>query len=79
MADPTSALVDDHDRFVSDGTYVGDNMASFPSASTFVGSPNLESPAGQATPPVIPPDHPSRTLVLCFDGTGDQYVFSSSD
>ena len=22
-------------------------------------------------PPVIPPEHPSRTLVLCFDGTGD--------
>ena len=22
-------------------------------------------------PPVIPPEHTSRTLVLCFDGTGD--------
>ena len=25
-------------------------------------------------PPCIPPQHPYRTLVVCFDGTGDQYV-----
>ena len=25
-------------------------------------------------PPCIPPQHPYRTLVVCFDGTGDQCV-----
>jgi hypothetical protein len=25
-------------------------------------------------PPSIPTQHPYRTLVVCFDGTGDQYV-----
>jgi uncharacterized protein (DUF2235 family) len=27
----------------------------------------------QSICPVIPPKHDSRTLVLCFDGTGDQF------
>lgn len=22
---------------------------------------------------IVPPEHPARTLVLCFDGTGDQF------
>ena len=30
-------------------------------------------------PPVIPPKHPSRTLVLCFDGTGDQFDADNSN
>ncbi|KAF8157844.1 hypothetical protein B0H34DRAFT_844310 [Crassisporium funariophilum] len=30
-------------------------------------------------PPCIPVDHPFRTLVVCFDGTGDQYVFHNSN
>lgn len=25
--------------------------------------------------PILPPEHDARTLVLCFDGTGDQSVF----
>jgi hypothetical protein len=25
-------------------------------------------------PSIVPPTHSARTLVLCFDGTGDQYV-----
>jgi uncharacterized protein (DUF2235 family) len=24
-------------------------------------------------PSIIPPEHTNRTLVLCFDGTGDQF------
>ncbi|KAG2009454.1 hypothetical protein CC2G_012391 [Coprinopsis cinerea AmutBmut pab1-1] len=32
-----------------------------------------------ACPPVIPPEHPSRTLVLCFDGTGDQFDADNSN
>ncbi|KAJ7912904.1 hypothetical protein B0H13DRAFT_1613010 [Mycena leptocephala] len=29
--------------------------------------------------PVIPPEHPFRTLVLCFDGTGDQFDSDNSN
>ncbi|KAF8586209.1 hypothetical protein K439DRAFT_1387499 [Ramaria rubella] len=32
-----------------------------------------------ATPTVIPPEHPFRTLVLCFDGTGDQFDIDNSN
>ncbi|KAF5377885.1 hypothetical protein D9615_006800 [Tricholomella constricta] len=31
------------------------------------------------TPPTIPPEHPNRTLVLCFDGTGDQFDGDNSN
>lgn len=27
----------------------------------------------------VPPEHKNRTLVLCFDGTGDQWVTLTSD
>ncbi|CAK5266860.1 unnamed protein product [Mycena citricolor] len=30
-------------------------------------------------PGVIPPEHPYRTLVLCFDGTGDQFDADNSN
>ena len=30
-------------------------------------------------PPVIPSKHPNRTLVLCFDGTGDQFDADNSN
>ncbi|KAG5351898.1 hypothetical protein C0989_004619 [Termitomyces sp. Mn162] len=30
-------------------------------------------------PPVIPPNHDHRTLVLCFDGTGDQFDSDNSN
>ena len=30
-------------------------------------------------PSVIPPDHDSRTLVVCFDGTGDQFDADNSN
>ncbi|KAJ7160302.1 hypothetical protein C8R46DRAFT_1194678 [Mycena filopes] len=49
----------------------------------------VAEPASQATstlngsatsaPPIIPPDHPFRTLVLCFDGTGDQFDADNSN
>ncbi|KAJ2913955.1 hypothetical protein MD484_g6460, partial [Candolleomyces efflorescens] len=32
-----------------------------------------------ALPPVIPPSHQHRTLVLCFDGTGDQFDDDNSN
>ena len=30
-------------------------------------------------PPIIPPDHPNRTLVLCFDGTGNEFDADNSN
>jgi hypothetical protein len=30
-------------------------------------------------PPTIPPTHANRTLVLCFDGTGDQFDADNSN
>jgi hypothetical protein len=39
-------------------------------------------PLARRYPPVIPPkgpQHPSRTLVLCFDGTGDQFDADNSN
>ena len=41
-----------------------------PQASTFVNGP----PKPTEVPLVIPPTQQGRTLVLCFDGTGDQSV-----
>lgn len=41
-------------------------------------SPKLSERENSSLPfmasPVVPPTHRARTLVLCFDGTGDQYV-----
>ena len=33
----------------------------------------------RAFPSVIPPDHDNRTLVVCFDGTGDQFDADNSN
>lgn len=46
-----------------------------PQASTFVNGP----PKPTEIPLVIPPTHSARTLVLCFDGTGDQSVTVTSN
>ena len=37
-------------------------------------SANGNPKADSEVPSVVPPTHRSRTLVLCFDGTGDQSV-----
>jgi hypothetical protein len=43
---------------------------------TLVGTSEPPSPA---TNDIIPPKHPYRTLVLCFDGTGDQFDADNSN
>ena len=45
-------------------------------AETLVGVPvvskHTDTPlTDSSTPRIIPPTHPFRTLVVCFDGTGD--------
>ena len=53
----------------------GGTLTSSPQALTFQNSTStngtLDSPL---MPAYIPINHGYRTLVLCFDGTGDQYV-----
>jgi hypothetical protein len=66
-----------------------------PSISPFTGSgiqttvpesPHTQHPTRRegtldprSMPPVIPPTHEHRTLVLCFDGTGDQFDADNSN
>jgi hypothetical protein len=45
-------------------------ISTSPQGSTFAS-------ASKPYPAVIPPEHPVRTLILCFDGTGDQSVARS--
>ncbi|KAF8879291.1 hypothetical protein BD779DRAFT_1447023, partial [Infundibulicybe gibba] len=53
-----------------------------PEASTFssksAGKQN-GSASNDSLPTFVPPNHPFRTLVLCFDGTGDQFDSDNSN
>lgn len=72
----------------------GSQPSSPTSVSPFTGSniqttspnpPHIPHPIREETldsrslPPVIPPEHNHRTLVLCFDGTGDQFDADNSN
>ncbi|KAJ7704774.1 hypothetical protein B0H17DRAFT_1038540 [Mycena rosella] len=78
----TSPDVDGHTRFQTDNTVVdysgisGLPPTSSPQSSSFTQQTVNGSAAAS---PVIPPDHPFRTLVLCFDGTGDQFDSDNSN
>ena len=73
MASGTSEF----EAVLSDGTAV--------SSPGDYSKPNAPPPratfSGNTCPPVIPPpgDRPFRTLVLCFDGTGDQFDLDNSN
>ncbi|KAJ6530931.1 hypothetical protein DFH09DRAFT_1183713 [Mycena vulgaris] len=60
-------------------------MDGFPNSptGTLVSEPASPTSAnGSSTgglPPILPPDHDFRTLVLCFDGTGDQFDTDNSN
>ncbi|KAF4571711.1 hypothetical protein EYR40_008228 [Pleurotus pulmonarius] len=41
--------------------------------------PSFPTVVVEGDPSVIPPEHPYRTLVLCFDGTGDQFDEDNSN
>ncbi|KAJ7114597.1 hypothetical protein C8R43DRAFT_902991 [Mycena crocata] len=43
----------------------------------FTGPPAVPAPPDEFS--VLPPEHPFRTLVLCFDGTGDQFDSDNSN
>ncbi|KAF7358977.1 DUF2235 domain-containing protein [Mycena sanguinolenta] len=72
-----------HNRFETDHTLTDQNgisglpLAGSPQSSSFTQHPlNGSAPS---TTGVIPPEHPFRTLVLCFDGTGDQFDNDNSN
>ncbi|KAI0673864.1 hypothetical protein C8Q78DRAFT_656594 [Trametes maxima] len=59
-----------------------DKSTRFSSHSTEPSSPGVSrhsssSESGDAD--IVPPYHPARTLVLCFDGTGDQFSTDNSN
>lgn len=56
-----------------------ENTAS-PQSSTFVTSPvQLPGTSHMETPTTIPPEHPFRTLICLFDGTGDAFDADNSN
>ena len=71
---------------VSTTSTIVDGTVQQSSASTVVDSPvtlankcrPLRGPSLNSCQTVIPPEHKYRTLVLCFDGTGDQFCSSVS-
>ncbi|KAJ7133352.1 hypothetical protein C8R44DRAFT_849473 [Mycena epipterygia] len=76
-----SPAMDNHQRFETDNTVVNQNgissLPSSPQGSSFT-QKTLNGSAGSPVT-VIPPDYPFRTLVLCFDGTGDQFDSDNSN
>ncbi|KIM38234.1 hypothetical protein M413DRAFT_30356 [Hebeloma cylindrosporum] len=63
------------DSTVSQDQYPGFPKALSPGAST---SDESEDPP-RPLEPTVPPNHDHRTLVLCFDGTGDQFDEDNSN
>lgn len=48
-----------------------DGAYGFP--KTYSPQASVSAESGYVFDDVIPPNHSQRTLVLCFDGTGDQF------
>ncbi|CAK5266459.1 unnamed protein product [Mycena citricolor] len=69
MVDAASAPK--HDRLDTQATVVYPDDA--PAPTTYLGS------SGTKPANVIPPDHPHRTLIVCFDGTGESFGSDNSN
>ncbi|KAG6907236.1 hypothetical protein DXG01_009811 [Tephrocybe rancida] len=66
---------DEHVRPGLDSSFTGRTIAS-PGFDARQDPEKGSSPTSASTsklPPTIPPEYPHRTLVVCFDGTGDQF------
>ncbi|KAF7358959.1 DUF2235 domain-containing protein [Mycena sanguinolenta] len=74
-----------HKSFETDHTLFDQNgisglpLASSPQSSSFTHTQQPFNGSASSTTGVIPPEHPFRTLVLCFDGTGDQFDNDNSN
>jgi len=53
-------------------SFSGDTIVRSPIRAETTDSMYSDDDSLPEDPNVIPPKHPFRTLVLCFDGTGDQ-------
>ncbi|KDR86028.1 hypothetical protein GALMADRAFT_399158 [Galerina marginata CBS 339.88] len=64
-----------------DSRFTQDQYPGFPKVSSPSGAGSDESSSGSEVPlePTIPPDHKHRTVILCFDGTGDQFDDDNSN
>lgn len=59
-----------------------DGMPTSPDSPTSVFGPGTQqvlNDGDKPYPPVIPPTHTGRTLIVCFDGTGDQFDNDNSN
>ncbi|KAJ7028390.1 hypothetical protein C8F04DRAFT_1119191 [Mycena alexandri] len=80
----SSTATNGHGRFNTDNTMVDQNgisglpVSSSPQTSAFT-QQTVNGSAAAPAPSIIPPEHPFRTLVLCFDGTGDQFDADNSN
>jgi uncharacterized protein (DUF2235 family) len=72
------ATAPSHSRTTSAQTQVADEYPEFQKVSS---PPNGETDSlqGLSLEATIPPNHLNRTLVLCFDGTGDQFDSDNSN
>jgi len=78
----TSTVIDSsfsHGRLSPNDTKIEGLPPSATSATFFQQSSPKEETTGGLVPPVIPPTHSHRTLVVCFDGTGDQFDCDNSN
>ncbi|KAF7353957.1 DUF2235 domain-containing protein [Mycena venus] len=75
----SSTTTNGHNRVDTESTVFDGNgisgLPASPQGSSFMPS----TVNGSAAPTVIPPEHPFRTLVLAFDGTGDQFDNDNSN
>jgi hypothetical protein len=73
----------DHLRSASTFSDTATLTANSPQVSAFIKLGDVygvkeRSISGGPSLVIIPPEHAAQTLVLCFDGTGDQCVLFSS-
>ncbi|KAJ8096302.1 hypothetical protein PM082_011457 [Marasmius tenuissimus] len=63
------------DQIPHERTQTTDTLVEIPESPSHSPGPSSAS-SGEK---IIPPEHPYRTLVLCFDGTGDQFDADNSN
>ena len=69
----TATAVNDVDASAQSSSFTKTSSFSYTSSSPTNGSMDYPPYSDTIPPPELPGRH--RTLVLCFDGTGDQSVF----
>lgn len=76
MSLPTSNHVQEPTTYSTNGTL---NDYGFTNAPGMPHAPPQPEYKRADVPPIIPPEHDARTLIVCFDGTGDQFDADNSN